>query len=209
MQVSNGLKADTALEAVKEIANGDVTLKNIKGITRNQETADALSNNVLKTTVSNDIFDEDKYIGASVFDGGYTVGNNGQIILNVLNRNATKTAQIEAALNSSDPIVFRMTLDFTGIVNDANNNAIGERNVWVRLSNSETTDYDGFVILHQDNGYNRHVGVNYSVDGSGYTTITKANMTLLKSDNAKGGRLYLDYLVTVVYPQYCLAHSHN
>ena len=191
---SNGLEADTALEAVKEITTGEVTLKNIQGITGNQDDGDALSDNVLKTTVANDIFNEDKYIGASVFDGGYTVGNNGQIILNVLNRSATKTAQIEAALNSSDPIVFKMTLDFTGIVTKADNTPIGERNVWVRLSNSETTDYDGFVILHQDNGYNRHVGVNYSVDGSGYATITKANMTLLKSDNAKGGRLYLDYV---------------
>ena len=184
------------LKAVTEGNNAsNVDVQNISRAVSNNGQSGTIANNILKTTVSNGIFNDDKYIGGTVFDGGFAIQNDGKIRFVVGTPNAEKTAQIEAAANSTDPIVFKMTMTFGNrVLNRATGALVGERQVWVRLASQEEADYDGFVILHQDNGYNRHIGVNYSIDGSGYATITKANASVLNSDVAKGGRLYLDYV---------------
>ena len=185
----------SAEAAAKAIATGEVDVTDITRGVSSQGDGSKIANNVLKTTVSSEgIFKEDKYIGATVFDGGYQVMADGHFRFLVGTPSTQDTAYIEAALNSSDPIVLRMTVGFDNtVVRDGNNVAIPDKQAWVRLASQEAADYDGYVILHQDNGYDRHIGVNYSV-ANGYATITKANMDVLNSDVAKGGRLYLDYV---------------
>ena len=180
--------------AIKDIKTDEVKVSNIANAVTNKEKGSAISNNVLQQTVSNGIFKVDQYIGGDIFDGGYTILADGRIQFLINTRNATKTAQLQAAADSTSPVVFKLTMTFANGLTDWNNIAIGTKEVWVRLASQEEADYDGYVILHQDNGKNRHIGVNYKVDTSGYATIEAANNTVLKSDVVKGGRLYLDYV---------------
>ena len=186
----------TAYDMVQAIANGDVKVTDVNNanFVTSQKSADYLSNSVLKKTIANGIFDVDQYIGKTVFDGGYQLLANGQIRFLIDTPNATKTAQVYAAASSESPIVLQMTMKFGDTIRNAKDEQVATKYVWVRLASQEAADYDGYVILHEDNGNDRHIGVNYTVDGSGYATITKANTSVLNSDVAKGGRLYLDYV---------------
>ena len=180
---------------VDAIKTGEVDITDISEGVNTQNNGSKIANNVLKTTVSNGIFKDDVYIGGDVFDGGYQVMGDGHFRFIVGTPSSDDTAKIEAALNASNPIVLRMTIGFNAaFVRDAAGNPINDKQAWVRLSPQEQAAYDGYVILHQDNGYNRHIGVNYTVVDGTYAEITAANNDVLKSDVAKGGRLYLDYV---------------
>ena len=101
------------------------------------------------------MFKEDKYNGAEIFNG-FTVDNDGYVVLNVANPSATRDDQINAALNSVDPVIMKLTFDFNNggnrVLND-NGTPIAKHHVWIRLTNGDTSQgYDGYVLLKKDNG---------------------------------------------------------
>ena len=179
----------------KGILNDTVKVSDIDAVVANDGTTGTITSSAYKQVVSLDgVFEENKYIGGDVFNG-FTIDADGSIRLTVANPSSVQDALINSAFNSIDPIVLKLRMTFAANAFDnATNAQITPKEVWIRLANEAQSTYDGYVILHKDNGQNEKVGVNYTATADGYATITRVNTTKIEADSAKGGRLYLDYV---------------
>ena len=150
-----------------------------------------ISSSVMKETV-NGAYKADVYIGGDVFNR-FAIDNDGSFRFNVNTPSLANDTHIQNAIHGNAPIVMSVTLRFAARAR-VRGNVVGAKRVWIRLANTAESNYDGYVILKQDNGQNLHIGVNYTQDSNGYATLTAAESEAIKRDSVKGGRLLLDYV---------------